>query len=156
MIGEEPPDIGFLEARMHAARNWNEELMYTPDPDSAGFGTEERLVWTDEGQKQQLRKSKKHGNERRTLGFAMSSSQMQGTEIELSELSFDEEEGRHVRIETKMTNTLQTEANVMLTERDGNGCETERPVLTKGGYFKSSSLLGSMSSLRSARLPSTN
>jgi hypothetical protein len=52
MIGEEPPDIGFLEARSHAARNWNEELIYTPDPDSADFETEERLVWNDEGQKQ--------------------------------------------------------------------------------------------------------
>lgn len=61
-----------------------------------------------------------------------------------------------MRIETKTMNTLHTEANMMLTEREGNGCETERPVLSKGGLFKSSSMMGSTSSLRSARLPSTN
>jgi hypothetical protein len=48
MIGEEPPDAGFIHARGQIA-NWNDELIYKPDPywEDNEYETDRKLVWGD-------------------------------------------------------------------------------------------------------------
>ena len=59
MIGEEPPDVGFLQARGQLT-NWNDELICKPDPywEDNEYDTDRKLVWADETPGTSYRKSK--------------------------------------------------------------------------------------------------
>ena len=59
MIGEEPPDAGFIHARGQIA-NWNDELIYKPDPywEDNEYETDRKLVWGDQEAEKPYRKSK--------------------------------------------------------------------------------------------------